>query len=288
MADSTPHIPHIPLNTGAFIPQFGIGTYKMSDDEVRATLPVALNLGYRHVDTAQMYHNEAAVGQALHESGVAREDIFLTTKLDNPNHAPARARETFEQSLRDLRTDYVDLFLIHWPLPMEYGGDFLSTWKVMEEFVAEGKARAIGVSNFQQHHLETLIEGSDTVPAVNQIERHPYFRNTEVAEFCRENGIVIEAWAPLVRGKATSNEVIEKIAASHGCTPAQAIIAWHIAKGNVIFPKSTHRERLAENLAGLEVQLTVGEMEEIDVLDMGEDGRTGYHPDTMVRSHPLS
>lgn len=276
-------IARIPLNDGHRIPQFGCGTYKMTDSDVAVAVPYALKSGYRHIDTAQMYHNEAAVGQAIAASGVPREEIFLATKLDNPHHSPEDARRTFAQSLADLRTDYVDLFLIHWPLPDQYGGDYLSTWKVLEEFAADGRARSIGVSNFQQHHLEHIIEFSDTVPAVNQIELHPYFQNVGVAEFCRENGICIEAWSPLARGAAVSEPLFSAIAQRHGCTPAQVILAWHIAKGHVIFPKSSTPQRLEENLNALTVTLTVSEVERINELDRGEAGRTGYNPDTMIR-----
>ncbi|MCF2707418.1 aldo/keto reductase [Arcanobacterium haemolyticum] len=273
----------IPLNSGHRIPQFGFGTYKISPDDTYRCVRYALDTGYRHIDTAQMYGNEAEVGKAIEDSGIDRTDIFLTTKLNNPNHLPADVRRTFAESLDLLRTDYVDLFLIHWPLPDQYGGDFLSTWKTMEEFAADGRSRSIGVSNFQQHHLETLIEGSETVPAVDQIELHPYFQNPGVAEFCRENGIAIEAWAPLVRGAIMGDPVIEDVAAAHSCTSAQAVLAWHIARGHIIFPKSVTPERIRENFEALNVELTVGEVERINELDRGEAGRTGYNPDTMKR-----
>ena len=278
-----PRIPNIPLNTGHPIPQLGLGTYKLSREDTPRIVEFALSKGCRHIDTAQMYGNESEVGQAIAASGIPREDVFLTTKLDNSNHEPAAARESFAASLKLLGTDYVDLFLIHWPLPDQYGGDFLTTWKVLEEFAADGRARSIGVSNFQKHHLETLIEGSDTVPAIDQIELHPYFGNREVSEFCRKNGIVVEAWAPLVRGVVTGEPLLAGIAAAHGCTPAQAVLAWHLAKGHVIFPKSASPARIEENLRSTEVHLTIAEVEAIDELDRGEVGRTGYNPDTMKR-----
>lgn len=273
----------IPLNDGKRIPQFGFGTYKMTDDDVAHAVTFALREGYRHIDTAQMYHNEAAVGRAIAASGVPREEIFVTTKLDNPNHEPAVARRTFAESLEKLGTDYVDLFLIHWPLPQQYGGDYLSTWKVLEEFKADGRARSIGVSNFQQHHLERLIQDSETVPAVDQIELHPYFQNVGVAEFCRENRIVVEAWSPLARSAIVKEPLLERIAAVHNCTPAQVALAWHIAKGHVVFPKSVTHSRIVENLGALNVNLTVNEVERINELDRGEAGRTGRNPDTMQR-----
>ncbi|MDO4887706.1 MAG: aldo/keto reductase [Actinomycetaceae bacterium] len=271
------------LNSGHHIPQFGVGTYKLTGEDATRIVAHALATGYRHIDTAQMYGNEAEVGRAIAASGISREDVFVTTKLDNPNHDPADVRTSFAESLRALGTDYVDLFLIHWPLPDQYGGDFLSTWKAMEEFVADGRARSIGVSNFQVHHLQQLLDGSDTVPAVNQIELHPYFQNREVADFCRKAGIAIEAWAPLVRGAVTGEATIADIAAAHGCTPAQAVLAWHLSKGHVIFPKSATPSRIEENFASVEITLTVADVEAIDALDRGEPGRTGYHPDTMKR-----
>ncbi|MBE6483899.1 MAG: aldo/keto reductase [Actinomycetaceae bacterium] len=276
-------VPTIPLNTGYRIPQLGLGTYKMLDDDAEQAVAYALEIGYRHIDTAQMYGNEAAVGRGIAASGVPREEIFITTKLDNPNHEPEVARRSFAESLEKLGTDYVDLFLIHWPLPDQYGGDYLSTWKTLEEFAADGRARSIGVSNFQQHHLETIIEGSETVPAVDQIELHPYFQNQVVAEFCRENGIAVEAWAPLVRGIVADEASVASIAEQHNCTTAQAVLAWHLAKGHIIFPKSVHRQRLEENLAAAQIQLTVDQVEQISSLDRGELGRTGMHPDTMER-----
>lgn len=279
---------NITLNTGANIPQFGLGTYKMSNEDATRVIPYAIELGYRHIDTAQMYGNEAAVGAAIKASGINRADIFLTTKLDNPNHEPARALESFDESLQRLGTDYVDLFLIHWPLPQQYGGDFLSTWHALEEIAASGRAKAIGVSNFQPHHIDVLLEGSHTVPAINQIEVHPYFHNTDVVEHCRAHGIAIEAWAPLVRGAVTSEPAIASIAERHGCTPAQAVLAWHLAQGNIIFPKSVTPARIKENWDAQQLELTPEELALIGGLDRGKDGRTGYNPDTMTRSHPLA
>ncbi len=178
------------------IPQLGFGTYKIDNDAAPKAVASALEVGYRHIDTAQMYGNEAGVGRALAATDIPREDIFVTTKLNTPNHRPDDVRRTFAQSLVDLQTDYVDLFLIHWPMPMFYGGDFITTYRVMEEFVASGQARAIGVSNFEAHHLEKLLSGTSILPAVNQIELHPYFSNSELAAFCSEREIAVEAWSP--------------------------------------------------------------------------------------------
>ncbi len=273
----------LPLRSGYSIPQIGLGTYKMAGEDTYNSVRYALDLGYRHIDTAQMYGNEAEVGRALADSAVAREDIFLTTKLDNPNHLPEDVQRSFAESLTRLGTDYVDLFLIHWPLPAQYGGDFLSTWKAMEELVADGRSRSIGVSNFEPNHLDILIEGSQTVPAVNQIEVHPYFHNAEVVDYCHEHEIAVEAWAPLVRGAIMEEAALVEIAHSHGCTPAQAVLAWHVACGNIIFPKSVTPARLRENFEATAVELSAQEIALIGSLDRGEAGRTGYHPETMKR-----
>lgn len=276
-------IQQLPMNSGKAIPQLGLGTYKMSDSDAVRAVTYALKLGYRHIDTAQMYGNEAAVGRAIKESGIAREEIFITSKLDNPNHPPALARESFTKTLEALQTDYIDLFLIHWPLPDQFGGDYLSTWKTLEEFAAAGRARSIGVSNFQTHHLETLIEGSDTVPAVDQFELHPYFLNADLADYCRAHDIQIEAWAPLVRGMIVAEPSVSEIAANHDCTPAQAVLAWHLGLGHIIFPKSVTESRIKENFGAQNISLTPSEMELLGSMDRGEAGRTGFHPDTMTK-----
>ena len=266
-------IRNITLNSGHTIPQLGFGTYKITGEDTQRTVEHALSIGYRHIDTAQMYGNEAEVGAAIAASPVPREELFVTTKLDNGNHAPDRARESFAESLTKLGLDYVDLFLIHWPLPNLYGTGYLAAWKTMEEFVEDGRARSIGVSNFERDHLQLLIDESGTVPAVNQIELHPLFQNREVAQFCRDNGIAI-----------ADNPVVANIASAHGCTPAQAVLAWHFAKGHIVFPKSVTPARIAENFASADVALTPADVEAIDSLDRGEAGRTGYHPETMERA----
>ena len=275
-------IPEVPLASGIAIPQLGFGTYKVTQDVVDVVLS-ALRLGYRHIDTAQMYHNEAEVGQAWTDSGLEREEVFLTSKLDNPNHEPTAARESFARSLRDLRTDHVDLFLIHWPLPMHYGGDFVTTWKVLEEFLGDGRARAIGVSNFEPHHLEPILEHADVVPMVNQVESHPFLPNRAVHDFDDEHGIVTEAWSPLARGRAATDPVLTAIGEEVGATASQVALAWAVQRGDVIFPKSVTPARQQENLGVLDVRLTPAQVARIDALDEGEAGRTGSHPDTLDR-----
>ena len=271
------------MNTGHSIPQLGYGTYKIAPSDTVHAVTLALEAGYRHIDTAQMYGNEAEVGQAIAQSGIPRSEIFLTTKLNNTNHEADAARSSFAQSLEDLQTDYVDLFLIHWPLPTLYGGDFLSTWKVLEEFYADGRSTSIGVSNFLPEHIDVLLNGSDIVPAVNQIEVHPYFTNEESRRKNAEAGIVTQAWSPLGRGAALGDPVIARIAERIGATPAQVVLAWHIHRGDVVIPKSVTPERIISNMDIFDVPLTEQDYENITALNRGEEGRQGSNPRTMDR-----
>lgn len=278
---SAPPIPNLPLPSGGSIPQFGFGTYKVAPADTVAAVRSALELGIRHIDTAQMYGNEAEVGRALVESGLARTDVFVTTKLNNGNHAPDDARRSFDRSLRDLGTDYVDLFLIHWPLPTRYGGDYVSTWRVLTEFAADGRARHIGVSNFQIPHLKRIITEVGVTPEVNQIEAHPYLPNNAVRTFAAAQGILTQAWSPLARGVILTDPVVVTLARKLERTPAQVVLRWAIERGDVVFPKSVHPERQRENLAIFDFTLTTEERALLDSLDRGEAGRQGSHPDTM-------
>ena len=243
----------------------------------------AIEVGYRHLDTAQMYHNEAQVGEAWATSGVDRGSLFITTKLDNPNHKPDVARKAFEQSLKDLRTDYVDLFLIHWPLPMFYGGDLAATWEVLEEFYDQGMARAIGVSNFLGHHIDQIRETAQIRPMVNQIESHPFFPNDELHRYDRDNGIVTEAWAPLGRGRAASNPILADIGEKYGKSAAQVAIRWGLQRGDVLFPKASTAKRQEANMDVFDFHLSESDMRAVGELDEGEAARTGMHPDRMER-----
>lgn len=243
--------PLVPLSTGAAIPQFGVGTYKVADDQVERVVSDALELGYRHVDTATMYGNEQGVGRALAASGLPREELFVTTKLNNPDHEPQAARDAFARSLDALGLDHVDLYLIHWP--MARTTDYVATWRTLTEFLEDGRARAIGVSNFEPEHLRAIIDATGVVPAVNQIEVTPYLGQQTLRALHAELGIVTEAWSPLARGAVLRDEVVAEVAESAGCTPAQAVLAWHLHRGDVLFPKSTSKERLAENAGALEV-----------------------------------
>jgi 2,5-diketo-D-gluconate reductase A len=271
--------PEINLNDGNNIPQLGFGTFQIDPGDTAEAVSKAIEIGYRHIDTAQMYGNEREVGEGIRASGLERGDVFITSKLNNSFHEPEDARESFDETLSELGYDYVDLFLIHWPLPTRYDGDFVSTWKVMEEFQRDGRARSIGVSNFQPEHLDQLASETDTVPAVNQIEVHPYLTNDSVRAYGQEHGIVTEAWSPIAQGGVLEDSTITQIAEKAGKTPAQVVLRWHIQRGDIVFPKSVTPSRIQENFELFDFELEQDDMEEITSLDKGEDGRTGPHPD---------
>jgi len=273
-------IPDILLNNGNRIPQFGFGVFLVEPADAEMAVSEALRAGYRHIDTAEMYGNERQVGQALARSGLDRADVFLTSKLGNDAHRPDDARKAFDETLAALGTDYVDLFLIHWPLPSRYGGDYVSTWKTLEEFYREGRARSIGVSNFQPHHLRRIHQETGIRPAVNQIEVHPYLTQEEVVAFCAEHQIAIESWSPLARGGALlSDPEVLSIACGVGKTPAQVVLRWHIERGYIVFPKSITPARIRENIDIFDFELTGEDVERISALNRNE--RTGPDPDTF-------
>ena len=272
-------VPTVLLNNGVEIPQLGFGVFKVPPEQTEDVTRTALEIGYRHVDTAQMYGNEAGVGRAVRAAGLARDEVFVTSKLDNPNHARDDALRSFDGTLAELGFDHVDLFLIHWPLPEV--GDLVETWHVMEEIYRSGRARAIGVSNFQPHHLRRLLAAAEVVPAVNQIEVHPYLVQDDVRAFGAEHGIVTEAWAPIARGRVLDDPVITTIAKRLERTPAQVTLRWAIQRGDVVFPKSVSRGRIEENFDLFDFELADDEMAEITALDRQE--RTGPDPDTMNR-----
>ena len=274
-------VPTITLNDGASIPQLGFGVFKVPPAETAATVTQALEVGYRHLDTAQMYGNEQGVGEAIAASGIPRDELFVTTKLNNGFHRPDDARREFAASLEKLGLDHVDLFLIHWPLPTRYDGDFVSTWRTLAEFAQDGRARSIGVSNFEPEHLARIIDETGVVPAVNQIEVHPFLTNEAARAAGAEHGIVTEAWSPIARGAVVGNEVLAKIGANHGKTESQVALRWHVERGDVIFPKSMRRERMQENFEIFDFSLTPEEVESISALDQGEAGRTGPNPNTF-------
>jgi 2,5-diketo-D-gluconate reductase A len=275
-------VPVLELNDGQTIPQLGFGVFKIPPPQTEEAVTVALEVGYRHIDTAEMYGNEEGVGQAVRRSGLDRGDVFVTSKLNNGFHRPDDARVAFDGTLKTLGFDYVDLFLIHWPLPTLYGGDFVSTWRTLEEFHADGRARSIGVSNFQIGHLERLAGETGTVPAVNQIEAHPYLTNDEVRAYDREHAIATEAWSPIAKGRLLDDATITAIADRLGRTPAQVTLRWHLQRGDIVFPKSTTPSRIRENFEIFDFELSEEDMAAISALDRGEAGRTGPHPDVFA------
>jgi 2,5-diketo-D-gluconate reductase A len=274
-------VPTIELNDGVGIPQLGFGVFQIKPDETAAAVKTALEIGYRHIDTAEMYGNEKEVGQGIRDAGVDRGDVFITSKLNNGFHKPDDARRAFDETLKALDSDHVDLFLIHWPLPTLYDGDFVSTWKVLEEFARDGRARSIGVSNFQVAHLDRLADETDTVPSVNQIEVHPYFANNEVRAYGREHGIATEAWSPIAQGRVLDDPVINRIAKARDKSPAQVVLRWHIQRGDIVFPKSVTPERIKANFELFDFELDGSDMDAISALDKGESGRNGPNPDTF-------
>ena len=269
----------ITLNDGNTIPQLGFGVFLIEPNGTSEAVEEALEIGYRHIDTAEMYGNEKEVGEAIRASGLDRGEVFVTSKLSNAFHEPDDARRAFEGTLSELGFDYVDRFLIHWPLPTLYDGDFVSTWKSLEEFHSDGRARSIGVSNFQIEHLERLAADTDTVPAVNQIEVHPYLTNDAVRSYGREHGIATEAWSPIARGAVLDDSTITEIAEKVGKTPAQVVLRWHIQRSDIVFPKSVTPSRMKENFEIFAFELASEDMEAITALDRSEDGRVGPHPD---------
>ncbi|WP_053353363.1 aldo/keto reductase [Leucobacter musarum] len=266
-------IPNVPLSSGTAIPQLGVGVYLVEPADTVDVVSTAFDLGYRHIDTAALYRNEAEVGQAIAQSGLDRDDVFVTTKLWNTDQT--RAADAFQESLDRLQLDRVDLYLIHWPQPMH--GEALGAWRSLIDIAESGRASAIGVSNFEVEYLQQLIDETGVVPAVNQIELHPLHQRRELAEFCAAHNIVIEAWAPLAQGKSDLFERPEliEIAQAHGKSPAQAVLRWHVQQGRVIFPKTLRRERLIENADIFDFELSA---DEIAVFDSFEAG-TNFGPD---------
>ena len=282
MSTTIGNVPLLTLNDGHQIPQLGFGVFQIPPAETTAAVRSALEVGYRHIDTAQMYGNEQGVGQGVRESGVPRAEVFITSKLNNGFHRPDDARRAFDETLAQLGTDYVDLFLIHWPLPTLYDGDFVSTWTVLEDFRADGRARSIGVSNFQIHHLQELARETATVPAVNQIEVHPYFGNDEVRGYGVEHDILTEAWSPIAQGKVLKDPVVARISRATGAHPAQVVLRWHIERGDIVFPKTVHPNRMRENFEIFDFEINDEEIESLTALDQGEAGRIGPNPDTFA------
>ena len=276
-------IPTLTLPTGSPIPVLGFGTYKVAPEDAYDAVRRALDVGYRHIDTAQMYGNEAEVGAALDASGIARDQIFLTTKVNNSNHEPERAAASITRSLEELRTDYVDLLLVHWPLPALYGGDVTLPWPALEDAFNAGGARAIGLSNYEREHVDAVRAIATVTPHVLQVEAHPFLPNADLRAYAHGLGMVFEAWSPLARGRATTDPTLIDIGAQLGVSAAQVALRWAIDRGHVVFPKTLSRQRMATNIDAFSFTLSPDQRARIDALDQGEAGRTGSHPATMNR-----
>ena len=282
-APASSPIPTLTLPTGVPIPVLGFGTYKVSPEDTYDAVSRALEVGYRHIDTAQMYGNEAEVGAALEASGIPREDLFVTTKVDNSNHEPERAAASIRRSLEDLRTDYVDLLLVHWPLPTLYGGDVALPWPALEDAFNAGDARAIGLSNYEREHVEAVRAVATVPPHVLQVESHPFFPNAALRAYAQGLGMVFEAWSPLARGRTVTDPTLIEIGASLGVGPTQVALRWALDRGHVVFPKTLSRKRMAANFDVFSFSLDPEQTARIDALDAGEAGRMGSHPATMDR-----
>jgi 2,5-diketo-D-gluconate reductase A len=270
--------PSIVLNSGVAIPQVGIGVLQIPPEDTEPCVLTALELGYRHIDTAQGYGNESGVGAAVRHCGLDRDQIFVTTKLNNNRHGYDKAVAAFETSLKVMGLDYVDLFLIHWPLPQQ--DLYVSTWQALEQIAASGRARSIGVSNFTPAHLQRLEAETGMTPAVNQIQVHPYWIQSELREFTKARNIAVEAWSPLARNLVLGESSILEIAERIERTPSQVVLRWHVQRGDIVLPKSTNRDRLASNLALFDFVLSAADVACIDGLDRA-DGRIGPAPEDM-------
>jgi 2,5-diketo-D-gluconate reductase A len=269
-------VPTIRLNNGVEIPQLGFGVFQVKPEECVEAVTNALEVGYRHIDTAEMYGNEKEVGEAIRRSGLDRSEVFVTSKLNNNKHARDDALKAFDQTMDDLGLEYLDLFLVHWPLPgIEV--DYVETWQAMEEIYRSDRCRAIGVSNFHEHHLHRIFEATETKPAVNQIEVSPYLTQDPLRAFNHDHEIAVEAWSPIARGKVNDDPAIKQVAESVGRTPAQVTLRWHVQRGDIVFPKSVNRGRMEENFAIFDFELDESAMAALTALDRGE--RTGPNPD---------
>jgi len=271
------NVPSIALNNSVEIPQLGFGVYQIEPENVRAATERALDAGYRHVDTAAAYANEAGVGEAVRSSGISRDEIFVTTKLRNADQGYENTLRAFETSRKELKLDVIDLYLIHWPYPRH--NLFLDSWKALEKLYAEGSVRAIGVSNFLEPHLDQILTECDIVPAVNQIELHPSFQQSELTEYSTSRGIAVESYSPLGQGQDLNGAVVRTIAESHGKSPAQIVLRWHLQRGFIVIPKSVTKQRVHENIEVFDFSLTQNEIDSMNGLESGL--RTSGDPATF-------
>jgi 2,5-diketo-D-gluconate reductase A len=279
MTSPTDTVPQVRLHDGVEIPQLGFGVFQVPPEDTAEVTARAFEAGYRHIDTAKAYQNEAQVGQAFRASGLDRDDVFITTKCFNDDHGFEQAKDACRASLDRLELDFVDLYLIHWPVPSQ--DKYVETWKAFIELQQEGLVRSIGVSNFQPDHLHRIIDETGVKPSVNQIELHPRFQQAGLRREHQDLDIATEAWSPLAQGEVLDDPVIERLAESHDKTPGQVTLRWHIQLGNIVFPKSATPERIEENFDVFDFHLSDDEMAEIEQLDAGD--RIGPDPDTFVR-----
>lgn len=268
--------PYITFHDGRKAPQLGLGTWKITGEAVAPAIQTAVSNGYRAVDTAYIYYNETEIGQAIANCGVDRKELFITTKLWNNRHGHDSTKAAFEESLNKLNLDYIDLFMIHWPVPKE--ALYIETWEALIRLQDDSRARSIGVCNFEDRHLQKLLDNTGVIPVVNQIEIHPYFQQAELRQYHKDHDIITEAWSPLGQGEALKDPVIAAIAHKHQISPAQVILAWHIALGNMVIPKSATAERIIENFNIWNIRLDEDDMAQIATLDRA-DGRIGPDPE---------
>ncbi|MEI3606325.1 aldo/keto reductase [Pseudogracilibacillus sp. SE30717A] len=265
------------LNNNVLMPQLGLGVYKVLNEEVTDVVTHALNVGYRSIDTAQFYENEDGVGEAIRNSPIPREDLFITSKVWNSHHGYDNTLRAFEESMEKLKLEYLDLYLIHWPTPMY--DQYIETYKALEKLYHDGRVKAIGVSNFNIEHLERVLNECDVTPVLNQVEYHPYLQQDELKKYCREHSILIEAWSPLARGNVLNDPAIVHLAKKHQKSPAQIVLRWHIQQDSIIIPKSVTPSRIRENFHIFDFELSSEDMKKIEKLNRNE--RTGRDPNEM-------
>ncbi|MFW6351407.1 MAG: aldo/keto reductase [Bacteroidota bacterium] len=265
----------VELANGTHMPYFGLGVFQMSNDQVKEAVHAALDFGYRHIDTAAFYENEEGVGEAVKAHSLPRKDIFITSKVWNTDQGYDETITAFNRSLENLQTDYLDLYLVHWPVK----GKYTETWRALETLYEEGRVRAIGVSNFLQHHLEVILESGNIVPMVNQVEFHPHLIQQDLMNFCRNQNIQYEAWSPLMQGKIFEIDLLKELSAKYKKSIAQIVIRWDLQKGVITIPKSSHKRRIEENASVFDFEISDEDMKRIDALD--NNGRIGPHPDSI-------